>query len=214
MASTKTESWVEATSESHVKHVQSNLMVDVAAFLFLEDIADKQGASGMNTYLMSLASSLAKSMPEEAHETWDDFMVALKNASSIISTFEDVFMPTENCVVTKICPFSRGWIEYTERIGEISRIHYDVAEYYNSTVYPGSVDSMCIIHQTFRRVAAARIIVGGRPLRIAQVAAIVFDGKKKICPEEWLPLVLEKAGISSTELNMIMRNNACVWVLY
>ena len=48
-------------------------------FRFLEDIADKQGASGMNTYLMSLASSLAKSMPEEAHETWEDFMEALKN---------------------------------------------------------------------------------------------------------------------------------------
>ena len=34
-----------------------NPFVDVAAYLFLEDIADKQGAAGMNTYLMSLASS-------------------------------------------------------------------------------------------------------------------------------------------------------------
>jgi hypothetical protein len=197
-----------------IPHIESNLMVDVAAFLFLEDIADKQGASGMNTYLMSLASSLAKSMPEEAHETWDDFTQSLERGNSILSTFEDVFLPTKNCVVTRICPFDRAWNEYTQRIGEISRIHYDVADYYNSTVYPGAVDSMCIIHQTFRRVAASRIKVAGKPVQLAQIAAVVFDGKKKITPEHWLPIVLEKAGVTKTELNMLLRNNACVWAIY
>ncbi len=57
--------------------IDDNPLVDVAAYLFLEDIADKQGAAGMNTYLMSLATSLAKSMPEEEYNTWDDFLTAL-----------------------------------------------------------------------------------------------------------------------------------------
>ncbi len=205
---------ISADYSKETTHIASNLMVDVAAFLFLEDIADKQGASGMNTYLMSLASSLAKSMPEEAHETWEDFTEALQNGTSILSTFEEVWMPSKNCAVTKVCPFARAWNEYCQRIGEISRIHYDVADYYNSNIYPGSVDSMCIIHQTFRSVAVSRINVAGRPARVAQVAAVVFDGKKKICPDEWLAIVLEKAGLSQTQLNMMTRNNSCCWVVY
>jgi hypothetical protein len=191
-----------------------NPFVDVAAYLFLEDIADKQGAAGMNTYLMSLASSLAKSMPMEEYRTWDDFLDALRNNESIITSFENVVSLTDNCIVTTVCPYSSGWEEYTKRIGKFSHIHTEVAEYYNSTVKPGAVDTGCVIHQTFRTAAAERIKVAGRPVRYAQIAAILSDGRKKMAPDEWIPILLEKAGITQTELNMIIRNNACVFILY
>ncbi len=194
--------------------IEDNPFVDVAAYLFLEDIADKQGAAGMNTYLMSLATSLAKSMPKEEYKSWDDFLESLRNNESIITSFENVIIQTENCLITTECPFSKGWSEYTKRIGEFSRIHTEVADYYNATVKPGAVDTGCVIHQTFRTAAAERITVGGKRVRYAQIAAILSDGRKKIAPDEWLPILLEKAGITQTELNMIIRNNACVWILY
>ncbi len=193
---------------------EHNPFVDVAAYLFLEDIGDKQGAAGMNNYLMSLASSLAKSMPKEEYSSWDDFIDSLQKGESIISAFEAVRCPTNNCVVTQTCPFTRGWQEYTKRIGEFAGIHKEVAEFYNSTVKPGAVDSQCIIHQTFRSAAAERIKVGGRPVRYAQVEAVTPNADDKRAPEEWLPILLEKAGITETELNMTMRNNDCVWILY
>lgn len=189
-------------------------MVNVAAYLFMEDIADKQGAAGMNNYLISLATSLAKSMPEEEHPTWEKFQESLVNSESIISTFEEVICPTKNCVVTTTCPFTRGYTEYTKRIGVFSNVHQEVANYYNSTVKPGAVDSQCVIHQTFRSAAVERIKVGGKRLKYAQIAAITPSGDRKICPDEWKPILLQKAGISKTELNMILRTNACVWVLY
>jgi hypothetical protein len=194
--------------------IDDNPFVDVAAYLFLEDIADKQGASGMNNYLVSLATSLAKSMPEEEYETWEEFVESLQKGESIMSAFENVVMATPHCLVTTECPFQKGWEEYTRRIGSFSKIHYDVAEYYNSTVKPGAVDSQCIIHQTFRSAASERIRVAGKPVKYAQVAAISPGGNKKVAPEEWLPILLEKSGISHTMLNMIMRNNACLWILY
>jgi hypothetical protein len=73
---------------------------------------------------------------------------------------------------------------------------------------------MCIIHQTFRNAAADRIKVAGKPLKIAQIAAVWEDGNRKIAPDEWMPILLEKAQISRTDLNMILRNNADVWVMY
>ncbi|MBI5000653.1 MAG: hypothetical protein HZB92_03880 [Euryarchaeota archaeon] len=191
-----------------------NPFVDVAAYLFLEDIADKQGASGMNNYLVSLATSLANSMPAEEYDTWDQFVDSLQKGESIITTFETIIMATSNCVVTTECPFEKGWQEYTKRIGSFSKIHYEVAEYYNATVKPGASDSQCIIHQTFRKAAAERIKVGGKVLRYAQVAAVSPGSNKTVAPDEWLPILLAKSGISHTMLNMILRNNACVWILY
>ncbi|TLZ52046.1 MAG: hypothetical protein E6K18_03600 [Methanobacteriota archaeon] len=194
--------------------IESNPFVDVATHLFLEDIADKQGASGLNNYLMSLATNLAKSMPEEEYDTWDEFLEALKSGNSILTTFEEVFMPTKNCVVTRRSPFERGWQEYVKRVGSFSRIHEEVAEYYNSAVKPTAINSLHIIHQTFRAAASDRITVGGKRVKYAQVATVWTDGEKKIVPDEWLPVLLQKAGISRTELNMLLRNNADVWLLY
>jgi hypothetical protein len=194
--------------------IEDNPLVDVAAYLFLEDIADKQGAAGMNTYLMSLASSLAKSMPEEEYSTWEDFLEALRKGESIISSFEVVKTRTENCIVTEECPFARGWREYTQRIGSFSNVHYDVADYYNSNIKPGAINTCCIIHQTFRSAAVERIKVAGKTVKCAQIAAIWDDGVKKIAPDEWLPILLDRAKITKTELNMILRNNTDIFVLY
>jgi len=196
------------------KLIEDNPFVDVAAYLFLEDIADKQGPAGMNNYLISLATSLARSMPEEEYKSWEEFKDALANNRSILTTFEDVFLPTDNCVVTTKCPFGRGWAEYTKRIGNFAKIHTDVAEYYNTTIKPSVVDTQCIIHQTYRSAAAERIRVGGKRVKYAQIAAVSEYGVRKIVPEEWLPILLATAKISRTELNMLLRNNSCVWLLY
>lgn len=204
----------ERNNLSKRKLIEDNPFVDVAAYLFLEDIADKQGASGLNTYLMSLATSLAKSMPPEEYETWEEFLDALSNGESILSAFEEVTTPTEHCVVTEECPFTKGWFEYTKRIGTFSKIHTDVAEYYNATVKPCTVNSMCVVHQTYRNAAAERIKVGGKTVRCATIAAVWCDGTRKIVPEEWRDILLEKAGITNTMLNMMLRNNADVWVVY
>jgi len=191
-----------------------NPFVDLAAFLFLEDIADKQGEAGMSTYLLSLASSLAKSMPEEEFETWEDFLKAMTNGESILSTFEQISTPTKYCICTIKCPYERGMKEYVKRIGKISQQHYNVAEYYNHTVKPGAVSSPCVIHQQFRTIACERIKVAGKKVKYAQVTAKNFDGRLKQAPEEWLPILLEKAGITRTQLNMILRTHDCVYCVY
>ena len=195
--------------------IEDNPFVDVAAYLFLEDIADKQGASGMNNYLISLASSLARSMPEERYPDWESFMESVKRGESVISAFEPgLWCVSDNCIITASCPFEEGWREYTRRIGKFSPVHTEVADFYNSTLKPSVVDTTCIIHQTYRTEAVSRIMVDGNRVRVAQIAAVVTDGGKKIIPDEWKPILLEKAGITNTDLNMLLRNNSCIWVLY
>jgi len=194
---------------------QSNPFVDVAAFLFLEDIADKQGEAGMNNYLISLASSLARSMPEEEYNSWDEFLAAIISSESILTAFEiATITPTDNCMVSTVCPFTKGLKEYTKRIGELSQVHFNVAEYYNHNVKPGALTTCCVICQSFRNFACERIRVEGKTVKYAQLSNVLFNGTHKVAPEEWLPILLEKGGISKTKLNMLQRSNDCIWLVY
>jgi len=197
-----------------VGQIVENPLVDVAAYLFLEDIADTQGAAGMNNYLVSLANSLARSMPEEEYPDWASFVKSLEGGNSILSAFERVKAVGGHAAVTEVCPFRRGYREYIQRVGEFAKIHYEVAEYYNAQVQPSAIDTQCIIHQTFRQAAVSRIKVAGRPLKFAHLACINYEGAIKQPPDQWLPILLEKAGISLTEMNMLLRSNSAIWILY
>jgi hypothetical protein len=200
--------------EQPVGQIVENPLVDVAAYLFLEDIADTQGAAGMNNYLVSLANSLARSMPEEEYPDWESFVKSLESGNSILSAFERVKTAGRFAAVTEVCPFRRGYREYIQRVGEFSKIHYEVAEYYNAQVQPSAIDTQCIIHQTFRQAAVSRIKVAGKPLRFAHLACVSYEGSVKQPPDQWLPILLEKAGISLTEMNMLLRSNSAIWILY
>jgi hypothetical protein len=205
----------QTTQSSKKEMIEDNPFVDVSAFLFLEDIADKQGEAGMNNYLVSLASSLAKSMPEEEYDSWEVFLDSIRNRVSILSTFEKkITIPTEYCIVSEECHYKRGMLEYIKRIGELSQQHFKVAEYYNHTVKSAALTTCCVICQTYRNFSIERIRVGDKNVKYAQLAAVLYDGTQKRAPVEWLPILLEKAKITLTKLNMLLRNNECVWMVY
>jgi len=197
----------------HGRVVDSNPFVDIATHLFLEDLASKVGVAGLNNYLISLANNLAANMPEEEYETWDEFLDALRNGHSILSSFEDVHAVTKHCVVTRRSPFERGWREYAKRVGAFSKVHREVAEYYNAKVKSTAVNSLHIILQTFRDAASKRIKVGGKVLRYEQIATVWVDGERKVAGDDRLPGLLKRAGISKIRLGMLLRNNADVWLL-
>ena len=200
-------------SMEHGRVIDSNPFVDIATHLFLEDLASKVGVAGLNNYLISLANNLAANMPEEEYETWDEFLDALKNGHSILSSFEDVHAVTKHCVVTRRSPFERGWREYAKRVGAFSKVHREVAEYYNAKVKSTAVNSLHIILQTFRDAASKRIKVGGKVLRYEQIATVWVDGERKVAGDDRLPGLLKRAGISKIRLGMLLRNNADVWLL-
>ena len=200
-------------SLEHGRVIDSNPFVDIATHLFLEDLASKVGVAGLNNYLISLANNLASNMPEEEYETWDEFLDALKNGHSILSSFEDVHAVTKHCVVTRRSPFERGWREYAKRVGAFSKVHREVAEYYNAKVKSTAVNSLHIILQTFRDAASKRIKVGGKTLRYEQIATVWVDGERKVAGDDRLPGLLKRAGISKIRLGMLLRNNADVWLL-
>ena len=197
----------------HGRVIDSNPFVDIATHLFLEDLASKVGVAGLNNYLISLANNLAANMPEEEYESWDEFLEALKNGHSILSSFEDVHAVTKHCMVTRHSPFERGWREYAKRVGAFSKVHREVADYYNAKVKPTAVNSLHIILQTFRDAASKRIRVGGKPMRYEQIATVWVDGERKVASEDRLPSLLKRAGITKTRLGMLLRNNADVWLL-
>lgn len=193
---------------------ESNPFVEVAAHLFLEDLAATVGTAGLNTYLIGLAQKLADAMPREEYDTWEEFLDALRSGRSILSTFEEVELVTPTCMVTRRSPFERGWREYAKRVGAFSPVHREVAQYYNAHVRPTAVTSLHIVHHAFREAAAKRVAVAGKPVRFEQIATAWVDGERQVLPKEKLAPLLARAGITETKLGMLLRTNAEVVLLF
>lgn len=191
----------------------SNPFVEIATHLFLEDLAAKVGVAGLNNYLVSLAKNLAESMPREEYPSWPEFIGALRDSQSILSTFEEVRPVTERCMSTLRSPFERGWREYAKRVGSFAPVHGEVAAYYNHKVRPTAVTSMHIVLHTFREAAAQRIQVGDDALRYEPIASAWVDGQVQLPEGARLESLLKRAGISRTRLGMLLRNHSDVWLL-
>ena len=194
--------------------IASNPFVDVSVFLFFEDISDKQGVEGFTNYIVGQAKSLAKSVPEEEYDTWEDFTNAVVNGESVLSSFENIKQISSNGFVTNVCPFSKAIREYIKRLGNFNPVHMEATDHYNHTIQPSAAHSACMMHQTYRNEVAKRIKIGGKPLQYAQIAAKAYTGKISLPPESWKKVLLEKAGISETQGFMEMRENSCLYVLY
>ena len=192
---------------------EGNPFVEIATHLFLEDLAGKVGVAGLNNYLVSLAKNLAEAMPREEYGTWSEFLAALRDGQSILSTFEEVRPVTDRCMSTPRSPFERGWREYAKRVGSFAPVHKEVAAYYNHKVRPTAVTSMHIVLHTFREAAAARVRIGDAGVRYEPVAAAWVDGDVQLPEEPRLESLLKRAGISRTKLGMLLRNHSDVWIL-
>ncbi len=191
----------------------SNPFVEIATHLFLEDIAGKVGVAGLNNYLMSLAKNLATAMPREEYASWSEFLEALRESESILSTFEEVRPVTERCMSTLRSPFERGWREYAKRVGSFAAVHREVAAYYNHKVRPTAVTSVHIVVHTFREAAADRVLVGKDGVRYEPLASAWVDGTVQLPEGAKLDSLLKRAGITRTKLGMLLRNHSDVWLL-
>jgi len=200
-------------TSTEVRLPESNPFVEIATHLFLEDLAAKVGVAGLNNYLVGLAKHLASAMPEEEYADWPEFLAALRDGQSILATFEEVRPVTDRCMASPRSPFERGWREYAKRVGAFAPVHREAAEYYNAKVRPTAVTSLHIVLHTFRESAAARIRVGGKPVRYEPLASVWVDGEKAVPPNDRLNPLLKRAGISRTRLGMLLRNHADVWLL-
>ncbi|AFV24790.1 MAG: hypothetical protein Q8J68_08260 [Methanolobus sp.] len=196
------------------ENIESNPFVDVSVFLFFEDISDKQGVEGFTNYMVGQAESLAKSVPEEEYETWDDFAKAVASGESVFSSFESIEQISKYGFVTNICPFSKAIREYIKRIGNFNPVHVEATDHYNHTIQPSAAHSACMMHQTYRKEVAKRIKIDGKPLQYAQIGAKAYTGEIALPPESWKKVLLEKAGISETQGFMEMRENSCLYLLY
>src|SRR5205823_9756054 len=101
---------------------ESNPFVEIATHLFLEDLAGKVGVAGLNNYLVSLAKNLATAMPREEYASWCEFLGALRDGQSTLSTFEDVRPVTDRCMTSMPHTFERGRRGYVKRIVSVAPV--------------------------------------------------------------------------------------------
>jgi len=196
------------------RELPTNPFVDVAMILFLEDIAEKQGVEGLLAYMMNQGVALADAMPAEDYQNWDDFLTALNEGRSIFSALEGTEVFSRYVLVTPVNPFHEAYATYVRLMGELLPAHREVVDLYNGRVQNSAVESMSVIHQAFRRALVRRVTVAGQAVRYAELAVKGYDGNITVAPEGWLEVLLEKAEITATQLQMAIRQNSNVILLY
>ena len=188
--------------------------VDVGMMLFLEDIAEKQGVEGLLEYMLIQGATLAESMPAEDYPTWDDFIAAINEGRSIFSALEGMEHFAGYVLVTPVSPFHEAIATYITLLGEMLPAHQSAVEYYNGRIQNVAVESMNIIHQAFRKELVKRVSVAGQPVRYAELANKGYDGNIVMAPEGWLEVLLVRAQISLTQLQMAIRQNSSAILVY
>jgi len=188
--------------------------VDVAMMLFLEDIAEKQGVEGLLSYMLVQGTALAESMPAEDYSTWDDFIAAINEGRSIFSALEGMEHFAGYVLVTPVSPFHEAIATYISLMGEMLPAHQEAVFYYNARVQNSAVESMNVLHQAFRKALVQRVSVGGQAVKYAELAAKGYDGNIVFAPEGWLEVLMEKAQISLTQLQMAIRQNSSAILVY
>ena len=196
------------------QELPTNPFVDVAMTLFLEDIAEKQGSEGLLDYMMAQGTSLAEAMPAEDYPTWDDFIAAINEGRSIFSALEGMEHFAGYVLVTPVSPFHEAIATYVSLMGEMLPAHAEAVALYNGRVQNAAVESMNILHQSFRKSLVLRVSVDGRPVKYAELANKAYDGTIIMAPEGWLEVLLERAQISLTQLQMAIRQNSSVILVY
>ena len=196
------------------QELPTNPFVDVGMILFLEDIAEKQGVEGLMSYMINQGAALAEAMPAEDYGSWDEFVSAVTEGRAIISALEGTIFFAGNVFVTPVNPFHEAYATYIKLMGELLPAHREVTELYNGRVQNSAVESMAVIHQSFRRTLLRRITVAGQPVGYAELGSKGFDGSIRVIPEGWQEVLLEKAGISATQLLTALRQNSNAIVIY
>ena len=203
-----------ATKRVLAQELPTNPFVDVGMMLFLEDIAEKQGVEGLLPYMINQGTALAESMSPEDYPDWDSFIAAINEGRSILSALEGVQHFAGKVVVTPVNPFHEAIATYIRLMGEMLPAHREVTDLYNGRFQNSAVESMNLIHQSFRKALVKRITVAGQAVRYAELAAKGYDGTIRVAPEGWQEVRLEKAGISATQLQMAIRQNSLVYLIY
>src|SRR5205807_329518 len=135
----------KAVTEEYNENVHNIAVCNFCVFheRFREEIAKNVTVAGnplacflLATRGWSGAKNLAAAMPREEYASWSEFVGAVRDSQSILSTFEEVRPVTERCMSTLRSPFERGWREYAKRVGSFAPVHREVAEYYNHKVQP------------------------------------------------------------------------------
>ena len=196
------------------QELPTNPFVDVGMILFLEDIAEKQGVEGLLAYMMNQGAALADAMPAEDYGSWDEFVSAVTEGRSIISALEGTVYFAGNVFVTPVNPFHEAYATYIKLMGELLPAHREVTDLYNGRVQNAAVESMAVIHQAFRRTLLRRVTISGQPVGYAELGSKGFDGTIRVIPEGWQEVLLEKAGISATQLLTALRQNSNAIIVY
>jgi hypothetical protein len=194
-------------------------ILDIAHLSFLDMIKimiTLSGAASAKGTLIRNAIKTAEKMPEVDYPTFDDYLAAIENATNPITIIEGKATHAGDHVFgLKLCPFGPSIKNYTKVFEKLPEGFADFTAEFNKPsnitdqyrVGEGAgVSPFCAVHQPMRSAIAERITIGGKKIRVIQLACKSGAGKKGFA-EKWLA----ESGVSRDVVDKILDTNMCCY---
>jgi hypothetical protein len=170
--------------------------LDIAHLVFLEMLEsylEHAGPNEVNRFLVKTAIKTAETFPPVDFKSMEDLVEGIEELRNPIARIEGrAEYLGDGLFGLPRCPFADTYRTYKAQYRELSPKLTAIQDVFNR---PGEVTSklavghgagvcpFCCAHQPMRAALAARISVGGKPIRLVQLACKGADGKRAFAEE-------------------------------
>jgi len=196
-------------------------ILDIAHISFLDMIKvmiTLSGAASAKGTLIRNAIKTAERISEVDYPTFDDYLVAVENATNPITMIEGKVTHIGQYVFgLQNCPFGPSIKDYNQVFEKLPDGYADFTAEFNKTsnvtdqfrVGEGAgVSPFCSVHQPMRSAFADKIRIGGKKIQIFQLGCKSGGGKKGFA-DKWL----QASGVPKEVVDKILDNHMCCYSL-
>jgi hypothetical protein len=195
--------------------------VDIAHLIFLQMVESRLGetnAEDVTKFLFKAATATAETFPHVEFATFDEFVDAIEDLRSPIARIEGRAEHLGGGLFgLGRCPFADTYRSNKSQRGELSPALTAMRREFNkpnadtaklSVGHGSAVCAFCCAHQPLRAALAARISIGGKPMRLVQLACKGADGTRAFADD-----FIKAAGRTHAEIDGVLDHFVCCYAV-
>jgi len=195
--------------------------VDITHLVFLEMLQsylDQAGPNEVNRFLVKTAAGAAETFPRVDFKSMDELVEAIEDLRNPIARIEGrAEYLGDGLFGLSRCPFADTFRTHKGQYQQLGPRLATIQEVFNrpsevtasySVGHGSAVCPFCCAHQPLRAGIAARIAVGGRPIKLVQLACKGVDGRRAFADE-----FITRAGRSREQIDRVLDQYVCCYAI-
>jgi len=184
----------------------------------LESYLEQAGPNEVTRFVIKTATRTGERFPRVDFASMEDLVAAIDDLDSPIARIEGraEYLGGGLFGLSR-CPFSEAYRTHREQYERLGPRLNAVTEVFNrpsdataklAVGHGSAVCAFCCAHQPMRAAVAARITVGGKPIRLRQLACKGVDGARAYADE-----LIAASGRTRAQVDRVLDDHVCCYAI-